>query len=122
MKTVLIVEDNLVVSLVMEAAFNDSGIDSILMEVTGKAAIKAVKAERPDLVMMDISLAGEMDGIEAAIKIRAISDCSIIFVSANIDLLGKDERCNLISPIAILSKPLNIRELHRILESIKVNT
>ncbi len=50
---------------------------------TGKDAIEKAEDIKPDLILMDIMLAGEMDGIEAAERIRSLLDVPIIFLTAN---------------------------------------
>jgi CheY-like chemotaxis protein len=65
-------------------------LESLGYEVTGivasgEEAIKRAEVDRPDLVLMDITLEGEMDGIEAAGKIHDAHNIPVIFVTAHGD-------------------------------------
>jgi AmiR/NasT family two-component response regulator len=77
----------------------------------GEDVVRAVEELHPDLVLMDIKLAGRMDGIEAAELIRAQHDLPIVFLSAFSDdeLLKQATRAE---PYGYLVKPFEERELH----------
>lgn len=49
---------------------------------SGAEAVRLSEAELPDLVLMDIRLQGDMDGVEAASRLQATTDAKVIFVSA----------------------------------------
>ncbi|MCX5853488.1 MAG: PAS domain S-box protein, partial [Deltaproteobacteria bacterium] len=74
-----------------------------------------VKTQKPDLVLMDIKLAGAMDGIETAEKIRAIADIPLVYLTAYTD----DKRlakARLTEPYGYIVKPAQNRELHATIE------
>jgi CheY-like chemotaxis protein len=65
----LIVEDEAITALEMQKILESWDYDILSVVSTGEAAIEEVKNSQPDLILMDIILKGEMDGVEAANKI-----------------------------------------------------
>ena len=66
---ILVVEDEPIVALDLQQRLEKMGYRVPSVVATGEAAIAAAVSERPQLVLMDISLAGPMDGVEAAEQI-----------------------------------------------------
>jgi diguanylate cyclase len=79
---ILIVEDELLIAKNTAKKLDSFGYNVVKIVSTGQAAINFVSLEQPDLVLMDITIKGEIDGIEAASQIKAISDVPIIFLTA----------------------------------------
>jgi diguanylate cyclase len=79
---ILIVEDELLIAKNTAKKLDSFGYNVVKIVSTGQAAIDFVSLEQPDLVLMDITIKGEIDGIEAASQIKAISDVPIIFLTA----------------------------------------
>ncbi len=82
---VLIVEDQRIIALDLATTIRKIGHESVGIESKGEKAISAVENLKPDLVFMDISLAGEMDGIETASIIRKNFGIPVIYISGNYD-------------------------------------
>ena len=82
-KTVMIVEDDLILNLLYESYLEKLGYDAEGELVYGKTAIEIAKRIKPDLILMDISLEGEMDGIDAMTEIRKFSDVPVIYITGN---------------------------------------
>ncbi len=107
---ILIVEDETIVALDMRCRLEGFGYQVCGLAVTGPVAIQLADEHRPDLVLMDIKLKGEMDGIEAAGHVREIFEVPIIFVTAFTD----DEilkRVMASSSYGYIVKPYHEREL-----------
>jgi len=81
-KRILIVEDELIIANDIRGYLSDENYEISSIVLTGKDAINMTKQHKPDLVIMDILLHGEMNGIEAAEEISKIRKIPIIFVSA----------------------------------------
>lgn len=81
---ILIVEDEYLISLVIEETLLDAGFEVLGIVTTGEEAVAEGIRLRPDLVLMDLRLAGEMTGVEAAFKLRD-QGISCLFVSAHSD-------------------------------------
>ncbi|WP_069132177.1 response regulator [Rhodohalobacter halophilus] len=81
--SVLVVEDDMLLSLVETRIIEKLGYTVIGKATSGEAAVKKVKSLNPDVIVMDIGLNGEMNGIDASRKIRAFADTPIIFLSGD---------------------------------------
>ena len=113
---IMVVEDETIVSRGIQLALGNLGYETSPAARTGEQAVARALAEKPDLVLMDISLKGEMDGIEAAQQIRAASDIPIIFLTAYADD-EKIERSKRSDPFGYIIKPFDERELKVALET-----
>lgn len=120
-KKVLIVEDDLILNLLYENYMEKLGFDTEGELVYGKTAIDVTKKVNPDLILMDIFLEGEMDGIEAMQKIRAFSDVPVIFITGNSDLSHR-ERAKSVNFIDYLIKPIDFELLKKSLIDTKIIT
>jgi PAS domain S-box-containing protein len=108
---VLIVEDEQIVASDIKRLLQNTGYDVIGIASTGEKAVRQATAGQPDLVLMDVKLKGQMDGIAAAAQIREQIDLPIIFLTAFSDEVTL-QRAEVVSPYGYLLKPLNERELH----------
>lgn len=88
-KKILIVEDNFVLSMYEEKLLSDMGHLVVGKVPSGEEAVEQFQKLNPDLIIMDISLEGDMNGIEAMNIIREYSDVPAVFVSGNSDLFSK---------------------------------
>ncbi|HKI73910.1 MAG TPA: EAL domain-containing protein, partial [Pseudomonadales bacterium] len=109
-KSLLIVEDEVLVARDIKARLVRMGYDVIDMASKGAEAIEKALRLKPDLVLMDINLRDEIDGVEAAIRIREQYDVPVIFCTAysNEDTL---ERAKISEPYGYVLKPFDNREL-----------
>src|SRR5215210_5403286 len=82
---ILIVEDETIVAADLTEKLRRIGYEVVGSTRRGEDAVTIAAAERPTLVLMDIVLAGEMDGIEAADRIRQTSNLPIVFLTAHSD-------------------------------------
>ncbi len=101
---ILIVEDERITAMSVQQMLESEGYSVIGISATGEKGITMAERERPDLVLMDFKLEGEMDGIEAAKKIRASCYIPVIFVTAHSD---KEvlRRIKTVEPFGYILKP-----------------
>jgi CheY-like chemotaxis protein len=78
---VMIVEDEIITAKAIHMALKMMGYDTCSMVTTGSDAIETSRLEKPDVILMDINLKGDMDGIEAAEKISECFSIPIIFLT-----------------------------------------
>jgi response regulator of citrate/malate metabolism len=105
---VLIVEDEVMLALELEAELQSMGITVCGMAPNIKDAVKLTIKEKPNLVMMDIHLDGPQDGIEIARWLGEMYGLPVIFLTAYADNRMLVERIHQLIPDApVLSKPLN---------------
>ena len=85
------------------------------MAASGEETLRLAAEAHPDLVLMDILLKGDMDGIEAAEHLRRRFNLPVVFLTAYADpqTLG---RAKVTEPFGYLLKPFEVRELHSIIE------
>lgn len=108
----LIVEDEMIIALLLERMVRNLGHEVIDKVVSGEEAISVAQEQQPDLILMDIRLQGELDGIEAITRIHEISDIPVIYISGNTDAL-EQEKIKRTDYIEFLSKPITISDLSR---------
>jgi len=109
--TILIVEDEGLIALQMTEVLEKAGYRVYGPFSSGSEAISALDTTSDiDLILMDITLAGTLDGIETARTIQQSLSCPLIFVTAHTS--GKMlERMNEIEHAGILFKPFDSEEL-----------
>jgi signal transduction histidine kinase/DNA-binding NarL/FixJ family response regulator len=110
----MVVEDELLVALDIEKRLEGSGY-VVTTARTGTEAVEQAARLSPDLVLMDIKLTGEMDGIEAARRIRARSEVPIVYLTAFADPATLD-RARVTEPYGYILKPFEQRELNATIE------
>ncbi len=102
-KKILIVEDEILIGMMLAENIRDFGYDPCEVVTSANEALQAVREQHPDAILMDISLSGRLDGIDAAQLIREYSNVPIIFFTGYRDqkLLKRAQATN---PVAILDK------------------
>jgi len=112
---ILIVEDEAIVADEIKARLVNLGYKVAGMTMTGEDAVKIAFETYPDLILMDIRLKGEMDGIKAASMIRERMDVPIVYLTAYADdeTLG---RAKVSEPFGYIMKPFQERDLHTTIE------
>lgn len=108
---ILVVEDERVVARDIEKRLKRLGYVIPASVASGEEAIEKVAELRPDLVLMDIRLKGQMDGIEAAEQIRADFDTPVIYLTAYADEATL-QRAKVTEPFGYIVKPFDERDLH----------
>ena len=110
-ENILIVEDEKIIALDLQRRLERFGYSVIGMASDGQEAISLARERRPDIILMDIMLAGPMDGIEAAKQIRAQLGIPVIFLTAYTDEKTL-ERAKEVEPFGYILKPFKERELY----------
>lgn len=112
---ILIVEDDSVSALLLQRALEKNNHVIIGIADSGEKALDLLEENQADIVMMDISLAGELDGIKTTEIINEKYDIPVVYLSASSDAetLNKVVGTN---PSAYVIKPFNIRELNMVIE------
>jgi CheY-like chemotaxis protein len=103
---VLIVEDELLVAWHLESLLRDQHHEVCSLVPDGQGAIEQAGDLDVDLVLMDIRLAGRMDGIEAARRIRETRDTPIIFITAHGDATTRATIERMLPGTPVLAKPI----------------
>jgi len=114
-KRIMIVEDETIVAMTLEDALRNMGYAVIGPVSTADEAVRLAGSETPDLILMDIRIKGERDGISAAEEINEKHTIPIVYLTAH----GDDktlERAMKTQPYGYLIKPFRDRELHSTIE------
>lgn len=115
MARVLVVEDEAIIASDIEEILHGLGHDVVGSVATGREAIRTAATCAPEVVLMDIRLQGDMDGVEAARRICEGVPVPIIFLTAFADV-DTIQRAVRTEPYAYLVKPLDDRELRSAME------
>ncbi|HDQ14895.1 MAG TPA: hybrid sensor histidine kinase/response regulator [Sediminispirochaeta sp.] len=112
---ILLVEDESIVAMDMERRLEGLGYEVTEHVMTGEEAVKRARELQPDLILMDIHLKGNMDGIEAAQCLRSGQSIPIIYITAysDEDTLA---RAKITHPFGYILKPFQEREIHSTIE------
>lgn len=111
---VLIVEDDLIQTLLLEKFFQKIGYKIVGKADSGRDAIELATRLKPDLITMDIMLVDDIDGIMAAKEIQKTIKTNLVYISGNRDedILKRASETDF---IGFFQKPFNMRELESFL-------
>lgn len=113
---ILVVEDEMIIAANISMQLTEMGHEVIGIIPRGEDALNHIKRNRPDIVLIDIQLKGELDGIEIAQKMQEHhNDLAIIYLTANADEANFN-RAKLTHPYAFISKPFQKLDLQRSIE------
>ncbi len=105
-----IVEDDEDVAEILQKLITSIGHIVTNSSPTGKDAIYNAGEMQPDLVLMDIELSGETDGIETAKELKSLHNIPVVFVTGSYDN-DTIERAKQVEPMGYLIKPVDVQEL-----------
>jgi PAS domain S-box-containing protein len=108
---ILVVEDESINATLIEYQLNKLGYSIAGIASSGEEAIGLAKENRPDLVLMDIQLEGELDGIETARTIRADLGIPVVYLTSTADE-QTIERARSMDSFGYLKKPFREQEVH----------
>ena len=112
---ILIVEDEHIVAMGIKKMLKNLGYTVTGVASSGEDAISKTESTFPDVVLMDIMLKGDMDGVEAAREIRERFDVPIVYLTAYSDnnIL---ERAKITEPFGYIIKPFDEKDLYSSIE------
>ncbi len=114
--TVLVVEDEMIIAAKISLRLANLGYEVTGLVPRGEEALMHIEQNAPDIVLLDINLKGDIDGIQTAEAINASGrKCVIIYLTANADEVTFN-KAKTTRPFAFLSKPVQALELQRTLE------
>ena len=112
----IVVEDEALVALDLKNRLTRMSYEVADITAYGELAVIKCQVLKPDIVLMDIKLAGKVEGVEAADNIRRELDIPVIFLTGNSDE-QTIERAKFAQPYGFLTKPFNERELQAAIET-----
>jgi DNA-binding LytR/AlgR family response regulator len=118
---ILVVEDEVIIAEDLATSLEASGYVITACVDNGKDALRSAAENPPDLVFMDINIAGDMDGIQTAAKLKEIGNSMVIFVTNLFD--NKTiERANVVKPANYLVKPFTEAQINASIQNALYNT
>jgi CheY-like chemotaxis protein len=114
---IMIVEDEAITAMMMCSELNVRGYNVSKPVASGEEAILRASDEKPDLIIMDVGLGGEIDGISAAEDIILKIHTRFIFVTG----YASDtffERGKKLDPVAFFTKPFLLSELYAVIDKV----
>lgn len=112
---ILVVEDEIIIAEDIQRKLKKMGYDVPVIVSSGEEAIRKTKEIIPDLILMDIVIHGNMDGIETAGQIHSLFDIPVVYLTAYADEKTL-ERAKITEPFGYLIKPFKERELQITIE------
>lgn len=112
---VIIVEDEPLIAADLNNQLRKAGIEVLAIFESGEEILAHLKTEEPDLILMDVRLFGDLDGVDTAHEINKRHDIPILFLTANTDH-ATFNRAKLTFPHGFLSKPFRIKDVLHALE------
>lgn len=109
-RRVLIVEDEKIIALDLQRRLEKFGYDVVGLCATAEDAVSSALSLLPDIILMDIMLGGEKDGVDAAVEIRSVRPIPVVFLTAYADDRTV-ERAKRAEPVGYVLKPFKEREL-----------
>jgi len=112
---ILVVEDEVITSIALRRELTLLGYEVVAMVDTAEEAVNAARQHQPDLVLMDITLSGGIDGIAAATAIRGSLGRPVVFLTAHADGATM-RRAMLAGPFGYVLKPYRMEALKAAIE------
>ena len=112
---ILVVEDEVIIGMEIKQNLQNLGYEVTSIVDTGDDAINKAEQDKPDLILMDIRIQGDKDGIDTAEEIRNKFGIPVIFSTAYLDQ-ERIERAKITMPFGYVLKPIQERDLKVTLE------
>ena len=113
---VLVVDDEFLIAVGLSIQLESFGLRVCGMASEADEAVSMAQAERPAIVLMDVRLAGQKDGVDAACDIHRTVGSKVIFVTGSREPATM-ERIKLDHPAAVLIKPVSDRDLRNAIDA-----
>ncbi len=117
---VLIVEDEMIFALDLKQGLKRGGYETCELTATGEKALANCERQRPDIVLIDINLRGQLSGIETAREIRERFSIPAIFMTGYADEKTRRD-AEVAKPAGYFIKPFEIGKLIEVLDSVVEN-
>jgi len=119
---ILVVEDQMIIQMFIRKILSLAGFDVVGQSRSSNELNALITKTKPDLILMDIGIMGEVDGIEAARNVNKSFDIPIIFITGNTDE-STLERARLVSPAGFVFKPIDedqlVEKVKKVMEAVQ---
>jgi len=115
-KSIIILEDESIIALMLKRFLTSQDHEITGITKDGPTTIELVKSAKPDLIIMDVHVKGDMNGIDTYKKIQEFCDVPAIFLTGNSSEVLNIEKIHQNS--RVLEKPVSLTELKRTIDKI----
>ncbi len=118
--TFVIIEDEYLIALQIQRCLENAGHTCLGIETEGEKGIALIQEKKPDIIILDILLAGTLSGIDVAQQVRKFSNAMIVFTTGytSCEMLRK---LDTITDSIVFAKPVSITKLINYIEKLKTN-
>lgn len=118
---ILIVEDDFIVAIDLKIHLENMGYYVLDITDNGYDALTKTRETNPDLILMDINLKGDIDGIDTAQKINTLYHVPVIYLTGYNDK-NTIKRANITEPFGYIVKPFEDREIQLLIGNGSLNS
>ena len=115
-KNILIVEDEMITAMDLRNQLHRAGYSVSALATSGEDALRMSQEFKPDLILMDVKLAGDMNGIEASRRIGQSTDTPVVYLTAYPDVFIRAPN-QMQRPYLCVSKPFSLPELKTLIDA-----
>lgn len=115
-KRILIVEDELLIQMVTRQIMDTAGFEVCGVTTSGEEAVELARSLMPDMILMDIKLENEMDGITAMEHIHGFAEIPVVYLSGNSDDVTR-RRIDKTNFLDFFTKPVDYQKLTELMHS-----
>ena len=115
-KNILVVEDDGIIAFEIQDRLERLGYSVPAIAISGNEALRLARSFSFDLILMDISLRGRMDGIETAQALKTERDVPVVYVTAHSDAETL-HRASQTGPLGYVTKPFSDREFNKTVQT-----
>ena len=116
-KRILVAEDDMIIQMFISRVLTNAGFEVVAEARNNEQVLEMAKEHKPELILLDIGLDGEKDGIQTAIELKEIMDVPFMFLTGNSDeaTIEKAKKCN---PVGFTFKPIDevrlVKEINKL--------
>ena len=118
MKKILIVEDERILAISLKMDLEEAGYEDIAMVTNCDDACQVVVEEAPELILMDISIQGEKNGIDTAERISGFSNVPVIYLTGETDFDTRSKAEKTPNCKGYLNKPVQMDVLEPLIQQV----
>jgi len=111
---ILIVEDDFIVAIDLKIHLEKMGCNVLDITDNGEDAFNKTQETNPDLILMDIDLKGDIDGIDTIHQIHKLYDVPVIYLTGYNDI-NTIKRANITGPLGYIVKPFEDKEIQQLI-------
>lgn len=117
----MIVEDEIISAMALKQSLEKQGYDVCPLVASGEEAIRSAESEEPDIVLMDINILGDMNGIDTARELFSRFSIPVVFVTGY-DEKEVKKRISTVPSASYIIKPINFEKVGLVLDRILKKT